>query len=427
MSADATRRRLLQLGVAGATLALAGRAAAGSVGAGDGARATRTPTRPDAPHWLSTARFGEDDFRAVALDADAQARATRRLPSRAHGVAVHAGRGIGCVFARRPGEWLCTFDIADLAAARFTPAAPARRFTGHGAYSRDGQLLYTSENDIDRLRGVLGVHDVANGYRRIAELDSHGVGPHEIVRPAGSDLLIVANGGIATHPDHGDGRTPLNLASMSPSIVVLDARDGTRLSRHALPPARHRVSLRHLAVDGARRVWFAGQFASDPDDNPDDAPTDGAPIEDEPTDAATSDAGESDADAVAALPLAGSLALAGRHGRLPSDDRTHTLDALELPPGLVPQRHAYLSSVAATGRHVLYTASRDGVAFRIDAERRRLDEVIALGDCSGVAPDRTGFVVSNGTGEIVRVTTDGAEPLAHAGCAWDNHLHGTSA
>ena len=389
------RRRLLGLGAAAVALAAA--------------RARADAPSSERARWLSTARVGEDAFRAVALDADGRRVAEAPLPSRAHGLAVHAGRGIGCAFARRPGEWLCTFALDDVAAARFVDTAPGRRLSGHGVYSRSGRWLYTTENDIDRGRGVIGVRDAADGYRRVAELDTHGVGPHELVRPPGTDLLVVANGGIATHPDHGGGREPLNLRTMSPSIVVVDAAEGARrerlLSRHALAPEHHRISPRHLAVDGAQRVWFAAQYASSA------PPSDTHGRLDEL-------AGAFDG----APPLAGWLPLAGRHGRLPADDRVHRLATLELPDALVPRRHAYLSSVAADARHAVFTAARDGVAFRVDVERRAVDGVVALADCSGVAPAADGFVLSSGFGETLAWRGERVAPLARDAVAWDNHL-----
>ena len=315
---------------------------------------------------------------------------------------MHAGRGIGCVFARRPGEWFCTFDVDDLAAARFVDAPSDRRFSGHGAYSADASRLFTTDSDLGRPRGLIGVHDATRGHRRVAEFPSHGIGPHEIVGVPGTELLVVANGGIETHPDHDGGRTPLNLDSMAPNIVVLDARDGRLLARHSLPDAHHRISLRHLAVDANRRVWFAAQLARHPDAE-DEPLVDGEP-----------------------LPLAGSFALSSPHGRLLAR-RSGGLDVLELPHGRVPQHHAYLSSVASDGDHVLFTASRDNVAFRVDARRRTLDAVARLDDCSGVAPDAGGFVLSNGHGEIVRWRGAGPEPLARADCAWDNHLYPSGA
>ena len=356
------------------------------------------------PRWLGTARFAEGDHRAVALDADGRSLAERRLPERAHGLAVHPGRGIGCVFARRPGNWLCTFDLGDLAGARFIDAPPDRRFSGHGCYSRDGRRLYTTENDIERQRGVIGVHDVARGYRRVGEFASHGIGPHEIVRPVGGDILVVANGGIATHPDQGDGRTPLNLDSMRPDIVVLDARDGRLLSRHSLPEEHHRISLRHLAIDASRRVWFAAQFATDPN------------LAAEPSGGALP----------GALPLAGSFELLSPQGRTRSGGGSFALDVLTLPEERVPQRHAYLSSVASDAHDIVYTAARDGIAFRVDARRGELVEVVRLPDCSGVAGDETGFAVSSGLGEIVHWSRHGVSPLTLASCAWDNHLASVS-
>ena len=395
------RRTLLRIAATGASAALAGRAlgAPSSVGA---ARTSPAPAPARAtPRWLGTARFADGDHRAVALDADGRPLAERRLPARAHGLAVHAGRGVGCVFARRPGNWLYAFDLGDLAGARRVDAPPARRFSGHGCYSRDGRRLYTTENDIERQRGVIGVHDVTDGYRRVGELDSHGIGPHEIVRPPDGDLLVVANGGIATHPDHGGGRAPLNLGSMRPDIVVLDARDGTPLSRHVLPDEHHRISLRHLAIDTSNRVWFAAQFATDPDLAAD--PRDVVP-------------------AGSALPLAGSFALLSPQGRPRSGGGRFALDVLALPAERVPQRHAYLSSVASDARAIVYTAARDGVAFRVDIDRGELGEVVRLPDCSGVAGDGTGVIVSSGLGEIVHWNHHGVAPLSLASCAWDNHL-----
>ena len=398
------RRTLLQLAAAGASAALAGRVLGAPSPDGEARTSpAATPGRPT-PRWLGTARFADDDHRAVALDADGRPLSERRLPERAHGLAVHAGRGIGCVFARRSGNWLYAFDLADLGGARRVDAPPGRRFSGHGCYSRDGRRLYTTENDIERQRGVIGVHDVTRGYRRVGELDSHGVGPHEIVRPPDSELLVVANGGIATHPDHGEGRTPLNLGDMHPDIAVLDARDGTLLSRHVLPDEHHRVSLRHLAVDASHRVWFAAQFATDPELAA-ETPHIAAPE---------------------ALPLAGSFALLSPRGHTRSGGGRFALDVLALPADRVPQRHAYLSSVASDGRDIVYTAARDGVAFRVDASRGELGEVVRLPDCSGVARDGTGsgsgFVVSSGLGEIVHWNRHGVAPLSLANCAWDNHL-----
>jgi len=385
------RRRWLAsaLGVAGGSLLLRG-AWAGEAGApavaGDMASAVR---------YITSARVGAADFRLVLLDRRGGIVHQQPLPARAHGAATLGARGLGCVFARRPGQWFCALDIRRPDALFTVAAADGRRFSGHGVYSRQGTYLYTTENDIDRQRGVVGVYDVSAGYRRLGEFDSGGIGPHELVRVPGTDQLVVANGGIATHPDRGEGREPLNLDDMDPSIALIDPHRGRIASLHRLGDEHHRISLRHLAIDAGQRVWYAGQYgrASDADE----------PLAIERTQA-----------------LAGSLALSGR-------GRSAALEPLALPDDLLPRRQGYLSSVASSGRDVLFTAARDGVVFAIDPRRRRLIDRQPFGDSSGVAPDADGgYLVSSGTGELASMASDerwlDREPLATTAFGWDNHL-----
>ena len=47
------------------------------------------------------------------------------------------------------------------------------------------------------------------GFRRIGEFDNHGIGTHDISVSDDGRMLVIANGGIETHPDFG--RTKLNL------------------------------------------------------------------------------------------------------------------------------------------------------------------------------------------------------------------------
>src|SRR3546814_13805348 len=71
-------------------------------------------------------------------------------------------------------------------------------------------------------------------------------------------MLVIANGGIRTHPDFG--RTKLNLDRMEPSLVLIGARDGRLIQRHALPASLRPLSTRHVAVGNGGQVWFACQW-----------------------------------------------------------------------------------------------------------------------------------------------------------------------
>jgi hypothetical protein len=77
-------------------------------------------------------------------------------------------------------------------------------FRTHGAFSSDdGAIVYTTANDFETLEGRIGLWHAANGYARIGGIPSGGIGPHDLMRLPGSESLLVANGGMATHPESG--------------------------------------------------------------------------------------------------------------------------------------------------------------------------------------------------------------------------------
>ena len=143
------------------------------------------------------------------------------------------------------------------AAPYFFHARPDRHFYGHGVFSSDGRLLYTSENDFENGLGVIGVRDTTNGYRQIGEFSSYGIGPHDITLLGDGTTLVVANGGIETSPE--TGRRILNLAEMSPSLVYIDCNNGDLIEKHSLSADLHQLSIRHLTVTSNDRVVFGCQ------------------------------------------------------------------------------------------------------------------------------------------------------------------------
>src|ERR671923_1401289 len=143
----------------------------------------------------------EAGHQVTGIDESGRVRFDLPLPERGHGVAFRPGADEGVVFARRPGRFAVTFDPVAGIALRRLDAASGRHFYGHGAFSPDGRYLFTSENDYEGGRGVLGVRDATDGYRQIGEMASFGVGPHEVVLMPDGVTLAVANGGIRTHPD----------------------------------------------------------------------------------------------------------------------------------------------------------------------------------------------------------------------------------
>lgn len=189
------------------------------------------------------------------------------LPGRGHDVVLQPGSDRVVAFARRPGTFAAIVSPSRSDEPVIIRSPEGRHFYGHGVFSTDGRLLYAAENDFGAARGVVGVYDATDGFARIGEFASGGVGPHEIVLLRDGKSMLVANGGIETHPDYG--RAKLNLAMMKPNLSLVDLETGEVLGSASLPPELHKLSIRHVAVSRNGEVWFACQ---DQDKWRDDAP-----------------------------------------------------------------------------------------------------------------------------------------------------------
>lgn len=215
--------------------------------------------------YLSAYTAEDGRTMAALLDADGTVTGTVPLPARGHGGAFHPRGRDAVVFARRPGLFGFVFERATMRVRHRLTPPEGRHFYGHGVYGPGGRLLYTTENDFAAGRGVIGIWDAENGYRRAGELPSHGIGPHDLALLPDGHTLVVANGGILTHPD--SGRLKLNLADMAPSLVTMDARDGQLLGETRLPRDLHQLSIRHLALGRGGTVGVAMQYEGPAEDD----------------------------------------------------------------------------------------------------------------------------------------------------------------
>lgn len=208
--------------------------------------------------FISTCQRADGSYAAAIVSEQGEVLHWVNLPARGHDTLVSRTLGQAVIFARRPGTFAISLDLARGRPPLSFAAPPGRHFYGHGAFSANGKILFAAENDYENGRGIIGLYEVASGFSRIGEFYAHGIGPHELALMPDGKTLVVANGGIETHPDFG--RAKLNLDTMAPSICFIDHRDGTLLERQALPASAHQLSLRHLSVAPDNTVWFAGQF-----------------------------------------------------------------------------------------------------------------------------------------------------------------------
>ncbi len=334
-----------------------------------------------APLYLAARRDETGQHRLAAFDVFGRARFDIAIPERAHGLAVHPAGTLAVLFARRPGRRAWVVDLAAGRIVREIAAIPGRHFYGHGAFDAAGQRLFATENDYDAGRGVIGVYDT--GFRRVDEWDSGGIGPHEIRRLSDGDL-VVANGGILTHPDLP--RTKLNLPTMAPNLTYLAAGDGRVLETARLAPARHLLSIRHLSRRGDDTIVVALQHE-----------------------------GPADAE----VPL---LAL---------HRRGEALRPMQMPTGLAPAMRGYVGSVAfdVSGTYVAATAPRGNLLGIWEAERGVHLKTVPMDDVCGLAalPGIGRFLATSGTGSMADVDIRATRTRAvHAtilgACHWDNHV-----
>ena len=285
-------------------------------------------------------------------------------------------------FARRPGTHLYVVDLIEGRIAHKVTASAQRHFYGHGCVSHDGRYLFASENAFDKQTGCIGVYDVFDNFRRIDELPSGGIGPHQIQWLSDQKTLVVANGGILTHPSRG--RKKLNVSSMRPSLAYVESRSG-HLIDEFLPP-HHQQSIRHLDVSDTDTVMIGIQFEGDPTQQ---------------------------------LPLAYSHS--GEPELLPfrADRRDW-------------QRHKqYIGSVCTdpSGSELLLSSPRGGIVSHWNVRRQTLQAIHTQRDGAGLAfvPERSEFYASNGLGQITAIKRDPSGRLKRTPHyfhhrSWDNHI-----
>lgn len=185
-----------------------------------------------------------DPYFAGTLIADWEARSlsfgyTVPLPSRPHGLMAEADGGL-LVCSARPGTWLLRCDGHGKVVQQIDVQDDgACRLGGHVVTSADGERLYTTETDFSTGRGRIGVRD-RRSLRKLAEWDTHGLDPHQLLLD-GEGKLFVANGGI---PRTLNDRK-FDIHRMDASLVHIDTANGKLLGKWTV--ADSRLSLRHMA------------------------------------------------------------------------------------------------------------------------------------------------------------------------------------
>lgn len=329
------------------------------------------------PRYLSAAKT-DDGHVLIGLDAQALPLFRVPMPGRGHAAAAHPELAEVVAFARRPGTFAQVIECAGGAVMAELRSPKGRHFYGHGVFSSDGALLLTPENDFETGQGRIAIWDRTRGYERVAEFASGGVGPHDMLRLPGTDLFVVANGGIDTHPD--SGRTALNLPTMRANLALVDLNGAVHEVTELSPDLRLN-SIRHLAVRADGLVAFAMQWQGNATYHP---------------------------------PLLGLYRPRGEEAPI----------LVKAPTKLHARMNGYAGSVsfAGNGARVAISSPRGGMIQVFDAETGVFDWHVEERDVCGLTQKGAGFLATAGSGRVLHLNGPTVHVLRSAPLSWDNHI-----
>lgn len=205
--------------------------------------------------WLSAQGRESKHYSVGWINPTLETNETLFTQFRGHGLCQNPAKPEHVImFSRRPGtEGIRLNTLTNKQDGSFV-CADDRHMHGHGCYSADGQLLYCAETQISTGEGKITVRD-ASTLELVHEFSSFGIGPHEIALMPDGFTLVVANGGLLTHPD--SGREILNLDTMRSTLSYIDVRTGKLISEHLVTEPK--ASIRHLDVASDGTVTIALQ------------------------------------------------------------------------------------------------------------------------------------------------------------------------
>jgi len=112
-----------------------------------------------------------------------------------HGIAIDPNNPNRLVTFQKIGVGCCEIDLAARRVTRTIAPNEGRWFYGHGAFSNDGKLLYSTETINSEERGVIGVRDGVT-FEYLGEFPTFGENPHDCHLIEDGRVLLVTNGGV---------------------------------------------------------------------------------------------------------------------------------------------------------------------------------------------------------------------------------------
>lgn len=325
--------------------------------------------------WLVSAFDKKKQHFAGAFDLKGQLINAVPLPARGHGSAAHPTKtGHAIIFARRPGTFMLEVDFISGQITQRIDSDESHHFFGHGVFSNNGKQLFSVENNFATGHGEIVVRD-SDDYHVVERYHSGGVGPHECRLMPDGNTLVIANGGIKTHPQWP--RKKLNLNSMSPALTYLDISTGQIIGQYRL--ANNQLSIRHLDISHTGKVIAGLQYQGSKSDD---------------------------------VPLAIS-----HHGQ-------DNLQFLQAPNMLWRSLNHYTASVCVNNalNKVAISCPRGDLITLWDLNTDQYIRSIKMRDVAGLGLANHQVVATNGKGQVLNLNQHNNQFLKFNDIRWDNHL-----
>jgi hypothetical protein len=329
--------------------------------------------------FISAANTAAGEHRVLIADVQGRVVHSLEVAERCHAGCARPASDEVAFFSRRPGRQLNIIDAHQGRLVQVIGAEPGEHFYGHGVFSPDGKQLYATAHRYEDSEGVINVYAADQSYRLTGQIRLGVMDPHEVrLHPNGRDLVIAA-GGIQTHPDYG--RIKLNLDRMQPALLVVDRYREEVTQRHQ--PSHHQLSIHHLDISPEGIVVAGYQFEGPEWEQP---------------------------NLIAWL-----------------DVERQRFEEIRLPDTDQQVLRNYIASVvmdAVTGVAAI-TAPRGNRVVLLDYRQRRYLHSIELADVSGVLPlPEGGFICTSGMGGVYRLAPGSLllKQVSADNIHWDNHL-----
>ncbi len=178
---------------------------------------------------------GQKEFALAVIDLDDPSPKAELLSLAflAHGITFDPNDRFRAAIFEKKGPHGCIVDLRSMTVTSALTTPASRQFYGHGAFSRDGKLLYATESRLDRgFEGALVVRD-AGTLQELGTLPTYGSAPHDCAIIDDGATMVIANGGGVT------GRSEA-------SVTYVDLRTEKLLDRVAL--ASPKFNAGHIAL-----------------------------------------------------------------------------------------------------------------------------------------------------------------------------------